>query len=102
VTQIIVSPEAEADLSELKARIANAAGDLIATNYCYRIVETIRRLSRIPLAAGRLVPKLGDGMRCHPFGNYNIYMKYDADLNVLYVVRILHGRRDITKKLFQQ
>ena len=101
MTAIIVSPHAEADLEDLNASIMAAAGDGIANSYCQRIVGTIQRLSAIPLAAGHPGPKLGDGLRCHPFGKYNIYLKYDVGSDTLYVVRILHGRRNITKRLIK-
>jgi plasmid stabilization system protein ParE len=64
------------------------------------MVAIIQKLSRAPRAAGRLVPQLGDGLRCYPFGNYNIYMRYDAAADTLFVVRILHGRRNITRTNF--
>lgn len=101
MTRIVVSPEAENDLAELTAQIADAANEAVALTYVDRIVATIERLARIPLAAARLVPQLGDGLRCHLFGNYNLYLRYDAPLDVLYVVRVLHGRRDIDASLFK-
>jgi toxin ParE1/3/4 len=100
MTKVVVSPQAEADLRELAFRIADAAGERVAQDYLGRMIAVIQKLSRVPRAAGRLVPLLGVGLRCHPFGNYNIYLRHDEVGDVLYVVRILHGRRNITKTIF--
>jgi plasmid stabilization system protein ParE len=100
VTQVIVSPEAEIDLTELSERISDAAGDVVASNYVDRIVRTLDRLARVPRASGRPVPKLGEGLRCHPFGRFNLYLRYDEDADVLYLVRVLRGRRNIEPDMF--
>jgi len=101
MTNVIVSPEAECDLAELTDRIANAAGPEVADAFVDRIVAVVETLATIPKAAGRPVPKLGPGLRCHPFGNYNLYLRYDEAGDVLQFVRVLHGRRNIDATYFK-
>ena len=101
MTRVVVSPEAEADLQQLTDRIADAAGFVVVTNFIDRIVSTVDVLSAIPKAAGRPVPKLGAGLRCHPLGNYNLYLAYDESHDVLQLVRVLHGRRNIDATFFK-
>jgi len=55
----------------------------------------------VPKASGRPVPSLGAGLRCHPMGAHNIYLRYDDETETLFVVRVLHGRRDMTAELFK-
>ena len=35
-----------------------------------------------------------------PIGTYNIYLRYDPNRDALSIVRVLHGRPMITRKLF--
>lgn len=83
MTSVVVSVEAEADLRDLSSRIADAAGEQVAATYLARIADVIEKLAKIPLAAGRPVPQLGSGLRCHPFGTYNVYLRYDEVADIL-------------------
>jgi plasmid stabilization system protein ParE len=101
MTSVIVSPEAERDLEELTDKIAQAAGAGVAVAYVDRIVAVVETLATIPKASGRPVPKLGLGMRCHPFGNYNLYLCYDEAADTLQLVRVLHGSRNVDATYFK-
>lgn len=101
MTRIVVAPEVEADLLDIEDRIAETAGHEIATKYILGLLTTIERLATVPLASGRLVPQLGSDLRCHPFGNYNLYLRYHVGTDELQVVRTLHGRRNITAASFE-
>jgi plasmid stabilization system protein ParE len=100
VTTVIVTPEPEADRVEIAAYMAEKADFVVASRYTMRVLATVRRLCRIPLASGRLVPTLGYKLRCHPHGNHNIDLRYNASSDVLQVVRVLDGRRDINAEFF--
>jgi plasmid stabilization system protein ParE len=67
-----------------------------------RIVAIIDKLAIVPKASGRLAPALGREIRCHAIGSYNVYLRYDEGLDALFVVRVLHGRRNITSALFEK
>lgn len=101
MARVAVSPQAEADLTRIGEEIADKAGVLTADRVVDRIVHVIERLSAIPRSSGRLVPALGHDLRCHPVGSYNVYLRYDEKADVLSVVRVLHGRRNITAMFFK-
>ena len=101
MTRVVVSPEAERDLRDLLDRIADAVGERTAESYVDRLVTVVERLARIPRASGRPVPQLGEGLRCHPFGNYNLYLRYEEPTDILFLVRVLHGRRNIVRTFFE-
>jgi plasmid stabilization system protein ParE len=83
MTSVIVSPEAACDLEDLTDRIAHSAGHVVATTYVDRIISAVQTRAAIPKAAGRPVSKLGPRLRCHPFGDYNLYLCYDESGDVL-------------------
>ena len=98
--EVIVSPQAEADLLKLSTRIASAAGAETAERFIDKIVVIVRKLAAVPRAAGHPVPQLGRGLRCHAIGKYNAYIRFDDKSDILYLVRVLHGRRNIQRKHF--
>ena len=101
MARIFVTPQAEADLAKIQDDIAERAATEIASRFVERLLAVIKTVAITPLASGRPVPKLGLNLRCHPFGNYNIYLAYDAAADTLHVVRVLHGRRRITARYFR-
>ncbi|MBX9590692.1 MAG: type II toxin-antitoxin system RelE/ParE family toxin [Hyphomonadaceae bacterium] len=102
MARIIVSPQAEHDLAQIVDEISDTAGPAVAGNLLGRIVAVIDKLALVPNASGRLVPALGKEIRCHAIGSYNVYLRYDEAADVLLVVRVLHGRRNITAALFEK
>ena len=102
MASIFVTPQGENDLVKIQDDIVDRAGQEIAWRFIGRMMAAIRTAAVTPLASGRYVPELGAGLRCHPFGNYNIYLFYDAATDTLHVVRVLHGRRRITRRHFRK
>ena len=100
MSRVVVSPQAEADLAQIVDDVSVKAGAAVAERLFDRIVAIVERLSVAPKMSGRLVPALGEGVRCHPIGSYNVYLRHDESGDVLFVVRVLHGRRNITAALF--
>ena len=101
MARVVVAPQAEVDLAQIVDEVGAKAGPPVADRFFNRIVAIIERLAVVPRSAGRLVPTLGEGIRCHPIGNYNVYLRYDETADVLFVVRVLHGRRNIVAELFE-
>src|SRR5262245_39153591 len=99
MAQVVVSPQAEQELAQLVDEIGDKAGPAVADNLLDRIVAIFHKLALVPKASGRLVPGLGKDIRCHPVGSYNVYLRYDEAVDTLFVVRVLHGRRNITAAL---
>jgi plasmid stabilization system protein ParE len=101
VTQLIISPKAVADLAVIGDGIAAAVGQEAADQFIHRVMTKVRQLARIPNAAGRPVPNLGEGLRLHAVGSYHVYMRYDDLSDTLVVVRVYHGRRKIARAHFR-
>ena len=102
MAQVVLAPQALADLEVISDYIVDKSGPIDAERFIGRMIATIRNLAGIPNASGHPVPALGTGLRCHAFGRYNIYLKYDEASDVLNVVRVLHGRRRITRHRFRR
>lgn len=90
-------PEATEDLDRIEQHYADRAGEKIAERLLTRIAETVERLiSRNP-RVGRLRPEFGPEIRSFPVLPYVVFYRV-KDRNV-FVIRILHGHRDIQPPL---
>jgi toxin ParE1/3/4 len=96
MTRIIVSPEAQSDLHTILALIAVKAGAAAAARYAFRIDRCLALIACFP-AAGPARPELGLAARICLVAPYIII--YDAAPDAVTLLRILHGRRDITHAL---
>jgi plasmid stabilization system protein ParE len=101
VTQLMISHRAAADMVEIGEDIEAASDKASADKFLSRMTATMKKLARIPNAAGRLVPRLGSDVRSHPFKSYAIFMTYDPLSDTLVVLRVMHGRRRVTKAHFR-
>jgi toxin ParE1/3/4 len=89
-----VSPRATADLDEIWQYIAAESGNpAIAQQTVNSITNRFFLLSEHPYM-GRSRPELRPGLHSHPVGNHLIYYRLQHDDVV--IVRVLHGRRDIS------
>jgi toxin ParE1/3/4 len=91
VTKVRRAPRAIADETEIWLNIAidsPRAADRIAR----QIYDAEDRLARFP-RLGRARDELAPGVRSWVVGDYLIYYRIEAD--VVIVLRILHGARDI-------
>jgi toxin ParE1/3/4 len=88
-----LSPEAENDLTEIGAYIAQKSGSIeTARRFLEKIVETCQRLAENP-AMGQLRPEFLSGLyRSFSVGNYVIYFR-PVEHGVR-IARVLHGARD--------
>ena len=95
--RLIYSPQSEEDLLEIASYICqdNTAA---AERWLERIAETLKLLSEMP-AAGRLRPRLAPNLRSFPIGNYVLF--YHPLSDGIQLVRVLHGARNIQRKLFR-
>ncbi len=101
MARIIVSPQAEQDLAQIVDEISSRAGPSIADN-----LFIDHRDHRQVIHSAEGVRPTGAGprrdLRCHPIGADNVYLRYDEAADTLFVVRVLHGRRNITAALFEK
>jgi toxin ParE1/3/4 len=101
MTRLVVTSDAEADATEILEYLAQEAGDLVALSYGHRFRATIERLVAIP-AAGAPRPILGPNARIAIFYPYVLIYDYTRDDDTLTLLRILHGRRKITRNLLRR
>jgi len=95
--RIIYANAANSDLHEIARYFRTTAGDVAAEAVINEILETAETLAVRPTRL-RLRNELSSGLRGLSAGNYMIFYHIDGD--VVRIVRILHGSRDITTKLF--
>lgn len=93
----MISPQAEFDLAEIWDYIAadspNAADIMIG-----RVLEHARLVSTQP-RMGRPRWDLAPEVRSSPVGPYLMFYR-PREASGIWIVRIIHGRRDITPDLF--
>ena len=87
--------EAEDDLGKIWGDLAEARGAQFAKTYLQRLRLRIGSLARQPRRY-RVKPRLGKGRRLMPEKPYHII--YRVDLDCVVIVRVLHGRRRITRQ----
>ena len=81
----------------LEDYIRAEAGDLVADNFVHQLLEKVESLRTRP-ARQRLRIELSPDLRSVSVGSFMIFYRIDG--NVVRIVRILHGSRKITAKLF--
>ena len=101
MNKLKVSPEARNDLVEIKNYISHKLNSSkAAENLVSRITKRIRRLLDYPEigASLSLVLDIQTDYRFLVCANYLIFYLYEDE--IIYVVRILYGRRDYMRVLF--
>src|SRR5262245_25679340 len=98
VRQIVVAPRARHDLVRLYDYLEARAGARLAQSYIDRIDTLFDMLSEFPgLGAPR--PELGPSVRSTGIWPYVIL--YQASDDSLHILRIVHGRRNITSEILK-
>jgi toxin ParE1/3/4 len=92
--RLFLSGRAQSDMDEIWAYIASDQGRIEAAD---RVLDSISRilhlLSRNPYLGRSRDSDLRPGLRSYPISNYVIFYRIDHD--VLCIVRVLHGSRNI-------
>jgi plasmid stabilization system protein ParE len=99
MTRVLVSWPAKRDIRDILTDLNRHAGHLVASRYAAEFKNVYRNLAQFP-DSGSSRPALGPLARIklvHPY-----VIVYDRDVNVVTVLRVLHGRRDITVKLISR
>ena len=89
---------AERDLAAILDELEEKAGAATALKYAVAFDLCLQRISQIP-AAGAPRPRLGVNARLVIVSPYLVIYDYDAEAGVSTVLRVLHSRRNITKRL---
>jgi toxin ParE1/3/4 len=98
MTPVELSPRAKLDLFDITIHLSNAAGIVVAEMYSARFKSHLARLAEFP-AIGTPRSRLGKNVRMlveHPY-----LLLYSFDGAAVRVLRVLHGRRRMTRKLVQ-
>jgi toxin ParE1/3/4 len=101
MTRLIVTAEAEADTRDILAYLEREAGPLIAEKYGRRFRLTLERLLDMP-GTGAPRPALGPNVRIAIVYPYILIYDHAPDEDSLALLRILHGRRNISRDLLRR
>lgn len=96
-----------ADLEHYAAWYQKEASWEVTERYLHSVNGTLLRLSEMPElgASVRFVTPILRGLRClpveRPFEKHLIFYRYIDTESVLYVERVVHGARDLPRRLTQ-
>lgn len=97
---LIISAAAVADLEAIDDYLAAKAGSRVADKYAALFDQLFVEFCGYPESGARR-PHLGKNTRLGIVAPYNIYCDFESTADVLTILRILHGRRKITRRLLQ-
>lgn len=101
MTQVIISPQADADWDEILDRLAERAGYAVAARYAADLDMIYDNLTASP-AMGSPRPQYGRRTRMVVLSPYLVFYDHVTETNAVQIVRILDGRRNITRGLVRQ
>jgi toxin ParE1/3/4 len=96
VARVHIVDAAEADKSEILDYLFHEAGIAVAETYAQKVARLFDDLALHP-ESGAPRSRLGKGIRLRLIDPYNVYTRYDAATDTVRILRILHGRRKITR-----
>ena len=102
--QIIVTPDAEADLSELRDYIANVLrSPETARSYLHHLRKEIGSLSEMParIKAVDEEPWHSRGIRKLIVKNFLVYFRIVEEEKTVYILNVIYARRDQLRVLEQ-
>lgn len=97
IYRIIFTQAASRDLDEIGDHIDMVAGPAVAERLVEEIIEAAETLRTMPMRQ-RERAELGVGLRSVSARNYMIF--YEVGHGTVSIVRVLHGSRNITARLF--
>ena len=98
MAQVIVTERAKRDVRRILSDLNERAGYGVAARYAADFKATYRRLADVP-AGGSPRPALGPDSRIAIVLPYIVI--YDHKDDVVTVLRVLHGKRNITRDLIR-
>lgn len=99
MTRLVISPRAGIDVREMLERLGELAGPAVAGRYASDLRSIYARLEMFP-ASGSRRRSLGRFARIAVLAPYVVISDYIGDEVV--IVRVLDGRRNITRQLVRQ
>jgi len=98
VTRVIITDRADADAAEIIKDLTDKAGVLVADRYEADFDALYRRWESFP-GSGSPRPVLGRLIRIGVVSPYVFVYRYTPDDDLVAVIRVLHGRRRITRRM---
>jgi plasmid stabilization system protein ParE len=99
MTPVVVSPKADADVDNMLERLAGLAGPAVARRYAQELEAIYERLAMFP-ASGARRKSLGPDTRIAILSPYVVV--YDYVNEMVRIVRVLDGRRNIVRRLVRE
>ena len=101
MTRLLVAAEAEDDIDDILAYLQREAGPATAIAYAERFAEAIERIAAFP-GHGTARPQLGPQARIAIVYPYLLVYDFDAADDLATLLRVLHGKREITERLIRR
>jgi toxin ParE1/3/4 len=98
--RLVVSPEASGDIDDILVWLEREAGKAVALRYAERFRAAFSQLMAFPDIGARR-PKLHAAMRIWAIAPYVVFYRSSPDSETVTVLRILHGRRDVSERLLR-
>jgi toxin ParE1/3/4 len=100
MVRIVVTGPADADAAKILDELAHEAGYRTAERYNPRFEALYDRLVAYP-EHGAIRPKLGRDIRIGIVPPYIVVYRHAASQQTVSILRIVHGRRKVTRKTVQ-
>ena len=94
---LVVAPAARVDIATILDGLERDVSERVALTYTEAFRAAFELLADFP-RTGAPRPKLGRDIRIWTVDPYVFYHRYTAVDDVVMVVRVLHGRRNVTRK----
>lgn len=101
MTRVVVSTLAASDLDQILDPLQREAGAKTALRYAKRFSQVIERLGHFPLHAPAR-PALGVDTRIYMIYPYLIIYDFVAADDRVVLLRILHGKRDMSERILKR
>jgi toxin ParE1/3/4 len=101
VAWIVITASADADTAYILDDLAARAGPKVAASYDAEFDALYRRLEKFP-ESGAPRPALGRLVRIGIVSPYNIIREYVGSEDTVTIMRIVHGRRRITRRMLNR
>ena len=100
MTTLVVSANAQNDIDQILDYLVREAGVATTARYAERFRQSIALLVDFP-RSGAPRPSLGSSARIAIVYPYVVIYDYDTIDNAVIVLRIVHGKRNITRRLIK-
>ena len=100
MARVVITEPADADSAEIISDLNEKAGALVADRYDAEFDALYLRLAAFP-ESGSPRPKLGRFVRIGLVSPYVVVYRHVPDDDLVAVIRIVHGRRRITRELLR-